>query len=537
MNWMTELRHRRDLSRLRNALPKREPSALSDAELLVCFLRDHDEDAFAGLIARHGPMVWGVCRRVLVDRHDAEDAFQATFWVLARKAGTIRPRDRVGAWLHGVAYRTALKARIFAQRRRREHAPPHLPEPPARAESPHAELWRVLDEELAQIPDAYRGPVVLCDLEGQTRPEAARLLGCPVGTVSSRLSRGRALLARRLARRGITLSTGTLAVTLGDTIVAESPRMSISAHGAILAEGVIKTMIWTKLLKSAALLMLVSTLALGAGWAWRPAAAEPIEPPVEEPIAVVEEPTEEAEEIPSTEATNIVEAYEFNDAYGDEYFTGKRWQVTGTVSRIARVGAPQDPEGYVLAMHQRFPYIQNPRGVVALSFELPLTERATLADVKRDQRVTIEGTCKGPEGQHIPFTDCKIIKIHPLEVPEPEPDIRPDPDFDPNDRVMKINARDFVIPFHIDQTRRGQIASVVLYSSADGGATWEAVTEQRLDAFGRDQIAFIAPSEGLYQFKLQTVFRDGSREPANLAGFGPDLRVRVVWPDGETDQY
>src|SRR5262245_49217145 len=177
-----------------------------DAALLERFVAAGDEAAFAGLVERHGPMVLGVCRRVLHNHHDAEDAFQATFLVLARKAASVRPRDLVGNWLHGVAYHTALKARSAADRRRareREAAP--MPRP----EAAH-ELWQrlepLLDQELHALPDHYRVPIVLCDLEGKTRKEAARQLGWAEGTVASRLARARGLLAKRLGRHGLALS-------------------------------------------------------------------------------------------------------------------------------------------------------------------------------------------------------------------------------------------------------------------------------------------------------------------------------------------
>src|SRR5262249_34368415 len=153
-------------------------AGLTDGELLEAHLRRRDEAALAALVRRHGSMVWGVCRRVLHNHHDAEDAFQATFLVLVRKAASIVPRDMVGNWLYGVAHQTALKARTTtAKRRRRERTLTGMPEP-AMAEQP---VWRdlqpLLDEELSRLPDKYRAVIVLCDLEGKTRKEAARQLG------------------------------------------------------------------------------------------------------------------------------------------------------------------------------------------------------------------------------------------------------------------------------------------------------------------------------------------------------------------------
>src|SRR5262249_13119480 len=173
---------------------------ITDGELLGCSLSRRDESAFESLVRRHGPMVLGVCRRTLRNEADAEDAFQATFLVLVRKAAGIRPRGMVGNWLYGVANTTALKAKAMRSKRRAKEAEagarPKLQTPP--------EVWRhleaVLDQELQALPDKYRAPIVLCDLEGKSLKEAARQLGAPAATVGTRLARGRARLGRQLAR-------------------------------------------------------------------------------------------------------------------------------------------------------------------------------------------------------------------------------------------------------------------------------------------------------------------------------------------------
>src|SRR5882724_9562146 len=152
-------------------------------------------------------MVMGVCRRVPRRHHDAEDAFQATFLVLARKASTLSTRGLVGHWLYGVAYNTARKAKAAANKRReRERATSELPEPAMAPPRDSPDLNDALDQELSRLPGKYRIAIVLCDLEGKTRAEAARHMGCPEGTVTSRLAYGRVLLAKRLARRGAALS-------------------------------------------------------------------------------------------------------------------------------------------------------------------------------------------------------------------------------------------------------------------------------------------------------------------------------------------
>ena len=171
--------------------------AAPDQQLLDRFVTGQEEDAFTALVRRHGPMVLGVCYRLLRDTHDAEDAFQATFLVLARKAASIQKRDSVGSWPHGVALRVAGKARVESVRRsRRERLRPA----PALAATGDAITWgelrSVLDEELGRLPSSWRAPLILCYLEGQTQDEAARRLGWSKSTLRRRLERGRGLLRR-----------------------------------------------------------------------------------------------------------------------------------------------------------------------------------------------------------------------------------------------------------------------------------------------------------------------------------------------------
>ncbi len=200
--------------------PLRDPAG--DAALLDRFIHQGDEAAFRALVARHGPMVLGVCRRVLHHLADAEDAFQATFLVLARKAATLRHPDALAAWLHGTARRLALKCRqTDARRRDREQRRPPT-SPPSTTTDPleqlsAREMLLVLDEELQRLPEAYRLPLILCYLEGHTQEEAARMLGWTSGSVKGRLERGRARLHTRLVRRGLSLPEGLLA---GGTIAA-----------------------------------------------------------------------------------------------------------------------------------------------------------------------------------------------------------------------------------------------------------------------------------------------------------------------------
>ena len=190
--------------------------SVSDQDLLCRFLAHRDEAAFAALVQRYSGTVWSVCRRILPQQQDAEDAFQAVFFLLARKADTIHKKEAVGSWLYGVAYRVAMKARRTAGRRqRREKKPrPTTPEPVPSSEAASRELQRVLDEEVQRLADKYRAPFVLCCLEGMSKAEAARELGWKEGTVSWRLGQARALLQKRLLRRGVTLSAALTVLAL-----------------------------------------------------------------------------------------------------------------------------------------------------------------------------------------------------------------------------------------------------------------------------------------------------------------------------------
>jgi RNA polymerase sigma factor (sigma-70 family) len=178
----------------------------SDRELLDCFVKDRDSAAFRNLVGRHGPAVLQVCRGVLQDPHEAEDAFQATFLVLLRKAPSIQVPASLGGWLRGVAYRTAVRARCHAARRRVIERTRADVSPTAQFHEELApEVRQMIRDELDRLPDSYRQPVTLCYMEGLTHREAASRLGWPVGTVKVRLVRGRRLLRERLDRRGASL--------------------------------------------------------------------------------------------------------------------------------------------------------------------------------------------------------------------------------------------------------------------------------------------------------------------------------------------
>jgi RNA polymerase sigma factor (sigma-70 family) len=199
--------------------------ALTDAQLLESFVHRRDEASIAALVRRHGSMVWGVCCRILRNHQDVEDAFQATFLVLVRRAASIVPREMVGNWLYGVAHRTALKARTtFAKRRARECSLSETHEPQyVAASNSWNDLAPLLDGELSRLADKYRIAIVLCDIENKARKDAALELNIPEGTLSSRLTTARQMLAKRLARRGISLSITALVSLLAENALATAP--------------------------------------------------------------------------------------------------------------------------------------------------------------------------------------------------------------------------------------------------------------------------------------------------------------------------
>jgi RNA polymerase sigma factor (sigma-70 family) len=192
-------------------------SDLSDQQLLQQFIEQHDEAAFEVLLDRHGPLVRSVCLRILGNPADADDAFQATFLVLARQAGSVRKQNSLAAWLYAVAGRIAAKARLSAARRREYEKQAAEPAPgPTTDEMTWRELMQAVDEEIAALPEKYRLPLILCCLQGKSRDEAAEELRWTVGSVKGRLERGRELLRNRLARRGLTLSATLFAVVFAN---------------------------------------------------------------------------------------------------------------------------------------------------------------------------------------------------------------------------------------------------------------------------------------------------------------------------------
>ncbi len=253
-----------------------------DDGLLLTHFAQGDESAFASLVRRHAALVWGVCRRKLGNAQDAEDAFQATFLVLARKAPTLARIGPLGPWLHRVASRTAVKARVRAARlAARETAAAVEPSVESAPDTSQPELRAVLDEEVSRLPEKYRLPVVMCYLEGVTNEEAARRLALPRGTILSRLARAREKLKARLLRRGLgpCSAVGVAALSesaevsipsaLVDKLLQAGPMLrtgKFSTSVITLTEGVFSSMFLPKLKVTALVLLAFALVASGAGW-------------------------------------------------------------------------------------------------------------------------------------------------------------------------------------------------------------------------------------------------------------------------------
>ena len=264
-------------------------AGLTDSQLLEQYVCQGETAALAALVHRHRAMVWGVCLRLLQTIRDAEDAFQATFVVAIRRAASIAAPGYLRNWLYGVANQTARKARATAAKRRvRERLVERLPETAIEEKDVWRELRSVLDLELSRLPARYRAAVILCDLEGRTRNEAACQLGLPIGTLSAQVHRGRKLLADRLARHGVTVSGGALALILSRNAVSSAAPITnvssliktaslcgtsqsvltglVSARlGAQIAGGL--TTVWfTRIMLGILALGLLSVLSSGFGW-------------------------------------------------------------------------------------------------------------------------------------------------------------------------------------------------------------------------------------------------------------------------------
>jgi RNA polymerase sigma factor (sigma-70 family) len=295
------------IQHLRRSELLRPGAGLTDGQLLEDYVGHRNEAALAALLLRHGPMVWGVCRRILRHHQDAEDAFQATFLVLLRKAASITARELLANWLYGVAHQTARKARARAARRmERERQVVDMPEPAVGEHDLQEDLRPVLDMGLSRLPDKYRCVVVLCDLEGKTRKEAAGELGVPEGTVAGRLARARVLLARRLARCGLALPGTALATLLAQQAASASvptalvsatiqsanlwgtgqtaASAALSVDVVALTEGVLQAMVLNKMKNIIRILIVGCLIVLGVGvLGYHRAPGKPEEQPARQP--------------------------------------------------------------------------------------------------------------------------------------------------------------------------------------------------------------------------------------------------------------
>jgi len=273
------------------------PADATDRQLLERFTQRQDQSAFEALVRRHGPLVLGVCRRTLGEGPEAEDAFQATFLVLVRKASALPWQESIGSWLYQVSWRIAMKARSTSQRRlsivrATDDLNPEGAEQDAPATAAGRENHRLLDEELQRLPSKYRAPLVLCFLEGKTHDEAAQQLGWPRGSMAKRVTRALELLRDRLTGRGVALSTATISATLAESAAAVPPALVDStikaatlfaageaAAGALagpvaLAEGALRSMFMNNVKTGVAVALALIAIGVSTGILLTPAAAE-----------------------------------------------------------------------------------------------------------------------------------------------------------------------------------------------------------------------------------------------------------------------
>jgi RNA polymerase sigma factor (sigma-70 family) len=384
----------------------------SDSVLLASFLACRDATAFELLVWRHGAMVLNLCRRLLGREHDAEDAFQATFLTMVRRAGSISKHQSLGSWLYKVALRVAREAKAGAARRGRHERPGAEAVALARTGEPvdeavRRELGCLLDEEVSRLPEKYRAPFILCYLEGVTYDEASRQLGWPKGTVAVRLLRGRALLRRRLARRGLSLSAGGLAAALAQppviaalpvALVAAAVRCvtagdaAVSARVAALTEGVIRTM-FGKQLKRGTALVLAAALAATAGV-------------LAYPGAQAHTPQGQSQDVPPAHAAPKPAGGERPagvDQYGDPLPPGALARMGTTRFRVGEwvVQVAYSPDGKFVAARDRYG-------------SLSLWEADTGKLVRRVQlpQGSIQGLALFPQGKSLAITQRRDLSLY-----------------------------------------------------------------------------------------------------------------------------
>jgi RNA polymerase sigma factor (sigma-70 family) len=348
---------------LRQVVDRQDMASLPDGELLGRYVRERDEAAFEALVRRHGSMVFGICQRVLHNRHDAEDAFQASFLVLVSKAASLRSPGMLSSWLHGVAYRTAQHARAAAVQRRAKEAAVVVTDSPSDSS---IELRAALDQELDRLPEKYRAVILVCDLEGTTRKQTAQRFGWAEGTVASRLARARRLLANRLAARGLAPTGVTVAAISSDTASACVPPAlvaatihastlfaagevaaagALSANVVALAKGVLKTMLLIKL-KMFAVILTVLTV-LGAGVAEPTILGGTAEPGPLEGGTASSAPSRQANAAKPAQSVQAPAAQSNASANLPEQETWRKASVWGRYSNLLKkINVPGDRENY-----------------------------------------------------------------------------------------------------------------------------------------------------------------------------------------------
>jgi RNA polymerase sigma factor (sigma-70 family) len=416
---MTSGRYGPALRQIGRLLSGASVASLESSQLLERFAKTRDEAAFEALIHQHGPMVLGTCRRMLADPHDVEDAFQATFLVLARRASSIQDADRLGPWLHRVARRVASRSRALSARRnslRRDLEAEPAAEDPGTLEA--FELRAALDEELAHLPEKYRAPLVLCYLEGLTHDEAAQKLRWPVGTVRSRLAGGRDRLRERLTRRGLAPASAVPLILarasipqalLTTTLKIATSAGTIPSHVATLAKGVLVAMIWNKLKLVGALGLMAGLTVGGAGIAGQQSGSG------HAPVVVksMPKPTESPDDLRREKSRILGERlFESEKKEEDLKHQLKLMEIAG-YQLEAELGLGVDPEhaqSRLKDLDQSIKDLESELAKMRESLE-PLVERA------RQNRKQSQGVAKPVE------TDPEHIQ--PTEKPTPQPKAAP----------------------------------------------------------------------------------------------------------------
>ncbi len=424
------LRHVRSL-RAAHALAE-----TSDAELLGRFANLREEEAFAALVRRHGAMVLGVARRLLPTAQDAEDVFQASFLLLARKAASIRKRDAVGCWLHGVARRLALKAREQEGRRHvHEKRAADMRSTRSNSEAAGRDVRAALDAALGDLPEKYRSALVFCYLEGKTHEEAARLLGCPLTTLRTRVARGRKLLRERLTSHGLTLSfAGLAALLITSAASAAAPAALVrsavraalafaagqpaaalcSARVAGLVEGGLGAMTPSKLKLATALLLMAGALTGAATWARGGGAA---------PHAVAQEKARPAEPVANGKSEDVL-------AYGGRVLGPVGKPVAGAKLYLTRAWGYSTrpyttPESATTGADGRFAfaapgadYRDGATLVVAAAPNHGIAWAEVAADGKKDdltlrlvEDVPVAGQILDLEGKPVPGATLRLVRV------------------------------------------------------------------------------------------------------------------------------